>query len=60
VCGSNLFTKFDADPRVLGLALSVLDDDPGTRPACHVFVGAKAPSHEITDALPQFDGFPPR
>lgn len=32
VCGSNLITKFDAKPRVLGLALGVLDDDPGKSP----------------------------
>lgn len=58
VCGSNLITKFDKKPRVLGLALGVLDDDPGNRPLCHVFVGNKAPWHEISDSLPQFDQFP--
>jgi hypothetical protein len=45
-------------PRVLGLALGVLDDDPGTRPLCHVFVADKAPWHEIADSLPQFDALP--
>jgi hypothetical protein len=58
VCGSNLLTKFDGKPRVLGLALGVLDDDPVNRPLCHVFVGSKAPWHEITDALPQFENNP--
>lgn len=58
VCGSNLVTRFDRKPKVLGLSLGVLDDDPGTRPICHVFVGSKAPWHEITDALPQFDELP--
>jgi len=58
VCGSNLITKFDAKPRVLGLALGALDDDPGTRPLCHVFVGSKASWHEITDSLAQFEGLP--
>ena len=42
-CGSNIFTKFEARPHELGLALGILDDDPGNRPACHVFVGSKAP-----------------
>jgi hypothetical protein len=42
----------------LGLALGTLDDDPGVRPQCHVFVGSKAPWHEITDDLPQFDQGP--
>jgi hypothetical protein len=41
-----------------GLALGVLDDDPMNRPICHVFVGSKAPWHEITDALPQFEHDP--
>jgi len=59
VCGSNLFTRFAARPQELGFALGILDDDPGNRPTCHVFVGSKAPWYEITDALPQYDAFPP-
>lgn len=58
VCGSNLITRFDQKPKVLGLALGVLDDDPQRRPICHVHVGSKAPWHEITDALPQFEEEP--
>lgn len=57
VCGSNIYTKFDARPHELGLALGVLDDDPGIRPMCHVFVASKAPWHEITDSLPQYQKF---
>jgi len=41
------------------LALGILDDDPGSRPSCHVFVGSKAPWHEITDELPQHESFAP-
>jgi hypothetical protein len=59
VCGSNLLSKFDHNPNVLGLALGVLDDDPINRPICHVYVGSKAPWHEITDSLPQFEELPP-
>jgi hypothetical protein len=59
ICGSNLFTKFTDAPEVLGLALGILDDDPGSRPICHVFVGSKAPWYEIADALPQHESFPP-
>ena len=58
VCGSNLITRFDAKPRVLGVALGVLDDDPVNRPICHVYVGFKAPWHQITDAFPQFEQEP--
>ncbi len=60
VCGSNLVSVFDDRPEVLGLALGTLDDDPGVKPACHVFVGSKAPWHDIADdGLPRFDALPP-
>lgn len=59
VCGSNIFTRFTARPLEVGLAVGILDHDPGERPACHVFVGSKAPWYEITDGLPQYEGFPP-
>jgi hypothetical protein len=58
VCGSNLVSKFDHNRKVLGLALGALDDDPINRPICHVHVGSKAPWHEITDSLPQFEELP--
>jgi hypothetical protein len=58
-CGSSLFTKFSDAHEVLGLALGILDDDPGSRPTCHVFVGSKAPWYEIADALPQHQFYPP-
>ena len=58
VCGSNLITKFSSKPKVLGLALGALDDDPISRPICHVHVSSKAPWHEITDDLPQFETQP--
>lgn len=34
-----------------------LDDDPGVRPVAHIFVPAKAPWHEITGDLPQYDAY---
>ncbi len=33
-------------------------EDPGTRPELHFFVDSKAPWHEISDELPQHDGYP--
>jgi hypothetical protein len=59
VCGSSLISKLDAKPAVLGVALGVLDGDPGVRPLCHVYVGSKAPWFEITDSLPQYETRPP-
>ncbi|HRE16851.1 MAG TPA: GFA family protein [Rhodocyclaceae bacterium] len=58
VCGSPLLSRFDADLGRYGLPLGALDDDPGIRPACHVFVADKAPWHTISDTLPQQAGLP--
>ena len=58
-CGSTLASFFDDHPKTLGLAMGTLDDDPGIRPAFHVYVGSKASWHEITDQLPQFVELPP-
>jgi len=52
-CGSSLFTKFDANPEVLGFPLGTLDTDPKVKATRHVFVGSKAPWFDITDNLPQ-------
>ena len=57
-CGSPLPVALEGTSFVL-LAAGVLDDDPGTRPFRHAFVGQKASWHELTDALPRFDGKPP-
>lgn len=58
VCGSPLLSRFDKDPSYFGLPIGTLDIDPGIKPMLHVFVGSKAPWHEIADNLPQFDELP--
>lgn len=58
VCGSNLVTEFDASPDWLGFPLGTLDEDPGIKPLKHIFVGSKAPWHDITDDLPQWQAMP--
>jgi hypothetical protein len=35
-----------------------LDDDPGIRPAMHIFAASKAPWHVIADDLPRHDAYP--
>ena len=57
-CGSTLQWLRESKPEVVDVALGVLDDDPGVRPACHIYVGSKAPWHEITDNLPQYTTTP--
>lgn len=56
-CGSSLFTKFDDNPDVLGFPLGTLDTDPKVKATRHIYVGSKAPWHEITDDLPQHQKF---
>ena len=57
-CGSNLQWQIETKPNIVEIALGVLDGDPAVRPARHIFVGSKAPWHEITDGLPQHDTWP--
>ena len=45
--------------RFFHVRMGTLVDDPGIRPMFHIFVGSKAPWHEITDLLPQYDELPP-
>jgi hypothetical protein len=52
-CGSTLHGLSESNPETVDIVLGVLDDDPGVRPASHIFVASKAPWHEITDRLPQ-------
>ena len=58
VCGSPLLSRFDHDPSNHGLPLGALDDDPGVKPAFHVYVADKASWFDITDDLPQFPALP--
>ena len=57
-CGSNLLFSFDSLPDAIWVSVGTLDDDPGMRPEAHIFVASGATWHAITDALPQFDGYP--
>lgn len=56
-CGSPLVASLAG--RVTEVVLGSVDGDPAIRPGEHIFVGSKAPWYEITDALPQFEEWPP-
>jgi hypothetical protein len=58
-CGSNLQFFFEGMPASLWISLGTMDDDPGARPAGHMFVRSKAPWAEIGDDLPRWDEYPP-
>jgi hypothetical protein len=57
-CGSCLVSYYDHLPENIAIALGTLNEDPGRRPECHIYVGSKAPWYEITDDLPQFQELP--
>jgi len=56
-CGSSL--GLPSDGKLIEITLGTIEGDPNVRPAEHIFVGSKAPWHEILDSLPQYDGRPP-
>jgi hypothetical protein len=56
-CGSFLYSHIAANGNG-HVAMGTLIDTPSIKPQFHMFVGSKAPWHEITDDLPQFEGLP--
>lgn len=52
-CGSRVPSRWRDD---VSLCAGTLDGAIGSPPARHIFVGSKAPWHEIRDALPQHAG----
>ncbi len=59
VCGSTLLVDPKDEPASVYLAMSILEGNPPTPTGYHSYVGSKAPWHEITDGLAQFDEDPP-
>jgi len=56
-CGSFLYSVVQ-DGTYVHVNLGTLRDEPAIRPTAHIYVGSKAPWHEITDDLPQHDELP--
>ncbi len=55
-CGSVVPEAFSKER--IAIPAGGLDGDPGVRPTAHIFVSSKAPWHEISDDLPQFNAYP--
>ena len=51
-CGSSLFTR-KRTAKTHNVRLGILDEVPSQRATFHIFVGSKAPWHDILDELPQ-------
>jgi hypothetical protein len=56
-CGSLLYWTV-RDGAYVRVAYGSLIDEPALKPTAHIFVGSKAPWHEILDDLPQHDEYP--
>ena len=57
ICSSPM-PRHDAERKVTVIPLGSLDDDPGIKPADHIFVDHKAGWHDISDDLPRFGEAP--
>lgn len=57
-CGSTVLTDFKSESDMLYITVGTVDGDLKCPPGFHQFTGSKAPWFEITDDLPQHDGWP--
>lgn len=57
-CGSLLYSIVRGGAYA-HVTMGTMVDTPAIRPSMHIFVGSKAPWHDITDALPRYDTLPP-
>ena len=57
-CGSTLLVNFKPEADMLYITLGTVDGEVSCPPGFHQFVGSKAPWFEISDDLPQHDGWP--
>jgi hypothetical protein len=58
-CGSPIYSARDDMPEVKRLRIGTVETPFTCRNAYHIFVGSKAPWHEITDGYPQYAEFKP-
>ena len=56
-CGSRVLVDFRPETDMLYITMGTVDGDVHCPPGFHQFVGSKAPWFEITDDLPQYDGW---
>lgn len=58
-CGSNILVDYKPEAEPLYVCMGTVDGDPPRPTGYHIFVGSKAPWHEITDDLKQYDEHSP-
>ena len=59
VCGSTILVDALEETDALYLSMSAIDGDPPRPKGYHAYVGSRAPWHEITDNLEQYETEPP-
>jgi hypothetical protein len=52
------WTRTAPEGAYVRIPYGTLVDEPSLKPTAHMFAGSKAPWYEITDGLPQHDGYP--
>ena len=57
-CGSSLGVTLTDEPDDIYLAMGTVEGNPPRPLAYHIFVGSKAPWHDVLDAAPQYETFP--
>jgi|TARA_B100000959_G_scaffold116042_2_gene122186 hypothetical protein len=57
-CGSNIMVIVNDLPDSFFVALGLVNGDPELPEAHHIYVGSKAPWHDINDDLKQYDEEP--
>ncbi len=57
-CSSTILVDYKPEAHMLYITMGTVDGDVDCPSAYHAFVGSKAPWFEITDDLPQHDGWP--
>ena len=57
-CGSNIMVILTSEPDDYYVAMGIVDGNPPLPPAYHIYVGSKAPWHNIADDLPSYDTEP--
>lgn len=58
-CGSPIMSRSDARPDEVRIRVGSINSDIMERPIAHIFVTSKANWDEITDDLPQYEGYEP-
>lgn len=55
ICGSNILVELTDFPDELYVSMSAIEGDPEKPEGYHIYVGSKAPWHEIQDDLKQYE-----